>query len=67
MSNALVIISPATGKVTGFIDLTGILSAEERTANAVTNGIAYDSVNDRLFVTGKLWPKVFEIALVPID
>ncbi|MDA2919898.1 glutaminyl-peptide cyclotransferase [Desulfobacterota bacterium AH_259_B03_O07] len=63
----IVIISSATGKVTGFIDLIGILSAEERTANAVTNGIAYDSVNDRLFVTGKLWPKVFEIALVPID
>jgi len=33
--------------------------------NAVLNGIAYDSVHDRLFVTGKLWPRIFEIAIVP--
>lgn len=59
-------ISPATGKVIGWIDLSGLLSPDERTdGNAVLNGIAYDQKNDRIFVTGKLWPKLFEIRLVP--
>jgi glutaminyl-peptide cyclotransferase len=59
-------ISPADGKVLGWIDLTGILPQSERpNPDAVLNGIAYDSVGDRLFVTGKLWPKIFEIKLVP--
>ena len=59
-------ISPSTGKVLGWIDLTGLLSAEERTdSGAVLNGIAYDAAHDRLFVTGKLWPKIFEIRVVP--
>jgi glutamine cyclotransferase len=65
-SDRIVRISPATGKVLGFIDLTGLLPAAERSdPNAVLNGIAYDSENDRLFVTGKLWPKLFEIRVVP--
>lgn len=55
-------IEPGTGKVNGWIDLTGLralsgVSDEE----GVLNGIAYDESNDRLFVTGKLWPKLFEI------
>lgn len=59
-------ISPETGKVIAWIDLSGLLPADERTdGNAVLNGIAYDEKNDRLFVTGKLWPKLFEIKLVP--
>jgi len=59
-------ISPATGKVLGFINLAGLLSdAERSTPEAVLNGIAYDSEHDRLFVTGKLWPKIFEIKLNP--
>lgn len=59
-------ISPTTGKVIAWIDLSGLLTADERTdGNAVLNGIAYDQKNDRLFVTGKLWPKLFEIKLVP--
>jgi glutamine cyclotransferase len=59
-------ISPADGKVLGWIDLTGILPKSERPdPDAVLNGIAYDSAGDRLFVTGKLWPKIFEIKLVP--
>lgn len=59
-------ISPATGKVIEWIDLSGLLPEDERTdGNAVLNGIAYDQKNDRLFVTGKLWPKLFEIKLVP--
>jgi glutaminyl-peptide cyclotransferase len=58
-------ISPATGEVIGWIDLSGLLGDETRDGNAVLNGIAYDQKNDRLFVTGKLWPKLFEIKLVP--
>lgn len=59
-------ISPADGKVLGWIDLTGILPKSERPdPDAVLNGIAYDSAGDRLFVTGKMWPKIFEIKLVP--
>jgi glutaminyl-peptide cyclotransferase len=59
-------ISPADGKVLGWIDLSGILLKSDRSgADAVLNGIAYDAAADRLFVTGKLWPKLFEIKLVP--
>ncbi len=57
-------ISPKTGVVTGWVDLTGLLSDAERVQGVdVLNGIAYDSSGDRLFVTGKLWPKLFEIRL----
>ena len=59
-------ISPADGRVLGWIDLTGLLAKAERPdPEAVLNGIAYDRAADRLFVTGKLWPKVFEIKVVP--
>ena len=59
-------ISPVDGKVLGWIDLTGILpKSEHPEADAVLNGIAYDAAGDRLFVTGKLWPKILEIKLVP--
>jgi glutamine cyclotransferase len=58
-------ISPATGEVVGWIDLEGLLSPEDRKRRIdVLNGIAYDVKNDRLFVTGKLWPKLFEIKLI---
>ena len=58
-------ISPASGKVTGWIDLTGLLKPADRTDSTdVLNGIAYDAENDRLFVTGKLWPHLFEIEIV---
>jgi glutamine cyclotransferase len=54
-----------TGQVLGWIDFSGLLSAEDRRAPVdVLNGIAYDAEHDRLFVTGKLWPKLFEIKLV---
>jgi glutaminyl-peptide cyclotransferase len=57
-------IDPAVGKVTGVIDFTGLLAPEDRDANTdVLNGIAYDSGGDRLFVTGKRWPKLFEVRL----
>ena len=57
-------ISPQSGQVVGWIDLTGLLSARESAGVDVLNGIAYDAAKDRLFVTGKLWPKVFEIQVV---
>jgi glutamine cyclotransferase len=58
-------ISPETGQVLGWIDLTGLLSAEDRQQTVdVLNGIAYDAASNRLFVTGKLWPKLFEIRIV---
>jgi glutamine cyclotransferase len=59
-------ISPANGKVLGFVDLAGLLPSTERSSpEAVLNGIAYDAAHDRLFVTGKLWPKLFEIRVIP--
>jgi glutamine cyclotransferase len=59
-------ISPQSGEVVGWIDLTGLLSPIYRLdPGAVLNGIAYDSKRKRLFVTGKLWPSIFEIQLVP--
>jgi glutamine cyclotransferase len=63
-------IDPATGNVVGWIDLTNLLPPAQRgtdSADAVLNGIAYDSKRHRLFVTGKLWPKLFEIELVRIQ
>jgi glutamine cyclotransferase len=58
-------ISPQSGKVLGWIDLSGIIDTRElHGGDAVLNGIAWDAAGDRLFVTGKLWPKVFEIRVV---
>ncbi|MES2461069.1 MAG: glutaminyl-peptide cyclotransferase [Armatimonadota bacterium] len=57
-------IDPKNGKVLSWIDLTGLLPAGERTPETdVLNGIAYDPAGKRLFVTGKLWPKIYEIKL----
>jgi glutamine cyclotransferase len=65
-SDRIARISPKTGHVLGWIDLTGLLPDNQRsTAEAVLNGIAFDPVHNRLFVTGKLWPKLFEIKIVP--
>ncbi|HXE64152.1 MAG TPA: glutaminyl-peptide cyclotransferase [Bryobacteraceae bacterium] len=60
----IVRISPSDGHVTGWIDLSGLLTADEAATADVLNGIAWDASHDRLFVTGKLWPKLFEIRLV---
>jgi glutaminyl-peptide cyclotransferase len=57
-------VSPESGHVTGYIDLAGLLSASEKASVDVLNGIAYDEKNDRLFVTGKLWPRLFEIKII---
>jgi glutamine cyclotransferase len=59
-------IDPVTGQVLGWIDLSGLLTPEERAQSDVLNGIAYQPESERLFVTGKLWPKLFEIRLVPV-
>jgi glutaminyl-peptide cyclotransferase len=60
----IVRIDPVSGRVLGRIDLRGLLPAPQ-TAADVLNGIAYDPARDRLFVTGKLWPKLFEIKIKP--
>lgn len=65
-TDRIAIIDPVTGRVTAWMDLQGLLSPEEAEAADVLNGIAYDAGADRLFVTGKLWPSLFEIELVPI-
>jgi glutaminyl-peptide cyclotransferase len=57
-------IAPDSGRVVGYVDLRGLLTPAERARTDVLNGIAYDAAGDRLFVTGKLWPKVFEIRIV---
>jgi glutamine cyclotransferase len=65
-SNRIARISPISGEVVGWIDLTGLLSPVYRLdPEAVLNGIAYDPIRRRLFVTGKLWPSIFEIRLSP--
>jgi len=67
LTNRIVRISPLTGKVLGSIDLSGLLppTEQDQADGAVLNGIAWDAEHDRLFVTGKLWPKLFEIKIVP--
>ena len=61
----IVRIDPKTGNVTGRIDLRGLLPLAQRPdPDAVLNGIAYDSQGGRIFVTGKLWPKLFEIRVI---
>lgn len=60
-------IDPASGKVTGWIELAGLVPKPQQLAdptNDVLNGIAWDAQHDRLFVTGKCWPKLYEIRLV---
>jgi glutaminyl-peptide cyclotransferase len=67
-SDRIVQIDPASGAVVGEIDLSGLLPPEDRRQPVdVLNGIAYDAANERLFVTGKLWPKLFEIRLLPLE
>ncbi|HYE45475.1 MAG TPA: glutaminyl-peptide cyclotransferase [Caulobacter sp.] len=56
-------IDPATGQLVGWIDLSGLLGENRTGDEEVLNGIAYDPATKRLFVTGKLWPKLYEITL----
>lgn len=65
-TDQIVRFSPVDGRVLGWIDLPGLLSAADRAEQVdVLNGIAYDAIGNRLFVTGKLWPKLFEIKVIP--
>lgn len=59
----IAIINPQTGEVKGWIDLSGLY--QQKSYGDVLNGIAYDNQNDRLFVTGKYWPSLFEIEILP--
>ncbi len=64
-TNRIARISPATGKVIEWIDLSGLRpKSAQQNPNAVLNGIAYDGQHDRLYVTGKLWPVLYEIKLI---
>ena len=61
-SDRIAIINPANGQVRGWLDLTGLLPLVFRTPRTdVLNGIAYDDAGKRLFVTGKHWPRLFQI------
>ena len=63
-TDKIVRIDPRSGEILGWIDLTGLFPVLERSEKeAVLNGMAYDPIQDRLFVTGKLWPELFEIKL----
>ena len=65
-TNRIARIDPQTGEVKAWIDLTGLMSPAYRLGReAVLNGIAFDSAGKRLFVTGKLWPQLFEITVRP--
>src|SRR5499427_5035424 len=65
-TDQIVRISPRSGQIIGRIDLSGLIDKSQLPGpDAVLNGIAYDAKADRLFVTGKLWPKLFEIKVVP--
>jgi glutaminyl-peptide cyclotransferase len=68
-SDVIARIDPACGNVVGWIDLSGLLPDAQRGGNpdAVLNGIAWDAKGKRLFVTGKLWPTLFEIELIRIE
>jgi len=64
-TDRIAIIAPGTGRVEGWIDLTGLLPPADARAADVLNGIAWDETGDRLFVTGKLWPTLYQIRLIP--
>jgi glutaminyl-peptide cyclotransferase len=56
-------IDPKSGAVNGYIDFRGLLTPRERESTDVLNGVAYDEKSDRLFITGKLWPRVYEVRI----
>jgi glutamine cyclotransferase len=64
-TDKIAMIDPSSGQVRAWVDLAGLLPDEDAAGADVLNGIAYDEEHDRIFVTGKFWPKLFEIDLVP--
>lgn len=67
LEDTIAIINPQTGNVTGWIDLSSLKDLVNQTTRDVLNGIAYDPNENRLFVTGKNWSKLFEIKLIPVE
>ncbi len=65
LTNRIAIISPDTGAVEAWLDLSALTHTLRLSKGNVLNGVAYDSEHDRLFVTGKFWPELFEIQIVP--
>jgi glutamine cyclotransferase len=65
--DSVAIIDPGSGVTVGWVNLDGILGGGDGTTQNVLNGIAFDSHDARLFVTGKLWPTLFEIEIEPVD
>jgi glutamine cyclotransferase len=63
LTDRIAIIAPDSGRVTAWLDLAGIRGPVRSGSDDVLNGIAYDAARDRLFVTGKLWPRLFEIRI----
>ena len=66
-SDYIAIIDPATGQVTGWIDLRGLYTPPRSQSSSILNGIAYLPDTKHLLVTGKLWPHLYEIELIPPD
>jgi len=64
LEEKIAIINPQTGQVEGWINMSGLQNMENQDPNDVLNGIAYDAISDRLFVTGKRWSQLFEIELI---
>lgn len=65
-SDRIVRIDPESGDVTAIVDASGLLSGEEAGSVDVLNGIAYQPIRQTFYVTGKLWPKLFEVRFVPV-
>lgn len=65
-TDRIAIIDPETGRVTGWVDLAGVMPGDRKRDEGenVLNGIAYEADSKALYVTGKLWPKLFQIKLV---
>jgi glutamine cyclotransferase len=67
LTSCIARIDPVTGTVVGWIDLGELLTPEEAQFAEMPNGIAYDPVSKRIFVTGKFWPKLFEVKIIPVE
>jgi len=67
LTDQIVRVNPANGSVTARIDCAGLLTPTEEADADVLNGIAYDPAADRLFLTGKRWPKLFEVELIKTE
>ena len=64
LTDRIAMIDPVSGNVSAWVDLAGMGPNPSQFTNAVLNGIAYDAAGDRLFVTGKLWPTLYEIRVI---